>query len=86
MGLLTAQILERLSGESGALSPVGKLNFPASGVGAPAPEKKCTGFEPLTIESVSFLSFRALSEVMRHCDIIDLYMLYNSWTCKLFVF
>jgi hypothetical protein len=64
---------------------VGKVNFPASGVGTPDPEKRCTGLEPLTIESVSLLSLRVLSEDMRYSNVSNIYLSYNLWTCKLFL-
>jgi hypothetical protein len=43
-----------LSGISGALSAVGKINIPSTGLASPDPEKSCTGMEPLTMDSVSF--------------------------------
>jgi hypothetical protein len=46
-----------LSGISGALSAVGKINIPSTGLASPDPEKSCTGMEPLTMDSVSFPLF-----------------------------
>lgn len=44
-----------LSGTSGALSPIGKVNIPGTGFAAPDNEEKgCTGLEQLNIDSVSF--------------------------------
>ena len=37
---------------------IAKINIPGTGLGSPEPEKRCTGKEPLTIESVSCSEFK----------------------------
>ena len=49
----TAYSNNALSGEWSALKPIGKINIPAAGFGAPEPDPKCTGLEEVNINSVS---------------------------------
>ena len=47
----------KLSGVSSAVDAVGKINIPKTGFATPQPDRKCTGKEPLHVDSVSLPSY-----------------------------
>ena len=51
--IVTSLLDSVVSGTSASTRPLGKINVPSNGFGSPTPDPKCTGAEPVNLESVS---------------------------------